>query len=371
MSIENMNHKSTNPKFSKLHAKFQDDIVITYSWSSSSHGICGHNFEAFELLHTLLQSNTNEGKVKILIPETDQVTNNVKEALQSKYQNYNNYKDYILNAKPEILTAKTVVLCDGQLPTKGTINAQKLVLILCSKDIKVTNISMFTGNLLEIWYDERLDYSVTSIVHTINQLRPDIKITIRSNYIKKINFSLYKTQTYVKQEFIHKYLVYVTGNCRDMYHADRKYQSDTLKEIKDIIFAQKEILKFGQHEILIVGWNPEYNIEEKIYFNSHHDQKIFEDRKRASKMASDLTEYFDGEVIIVPECDLPLDNIFNEFDTYIYTPTSKNWDCSSRLIPECKFFNKEVILTKTSKLLLNENLALKIRIEDYYPSILR
>ena len=364
MSIENMNHKSRNPKFSKIHIKSPDDIIITYSWSNASHGICGHNFEAYELTKTLKTKNINGGKITYLIPDNDDISNNIKDALKSKYQEYDS--SFIINGKPEVLTAKTVILCDGCLPTKGIINAQTLVLILCGNDPWwIKNIKTFTGDKLEIWFDQRLEYPITQIVCEIHKIRPELQIKIRSNYIKTLAFNLYKTPPLIKTNEL-RFMVYSTGNCRDIYKADYKYKSDSLKEIKDIINSYENVSK----TLLILGWNPEYTIEEKIYFNSHKDQKIFEDRKRSSQTACDLSEYFDLDVTIVPECDLPIDNIFNEFDIYIYTPTERNWDCSSRLIPECKFFGKEVILTETTKSMINENLGLKVRIKDFYPSLL-
>lgn len=39
----------------------------------------------------------------------------------------------------------------------------------------------------------------------------------------------------------------------------------------------------------------------------------------------------------------PVNNIFELFDTYIYTPVSVKFDCSPRFIAECKYFNKKVI----------------------------
>lgn len=41
--------------------------------------------------------------------------------------------------------------------------------------------------------------------------------------------------------------------------------------------------------------------------------------------------------------EMPVENIFNEFKTYVYTPVSTKFDCSPRFIVECKYFNKEVI----------------------------
>lgn len=49
-----------------------------------------------------------------------------------------------------------------------------------------------------------------------------------------------------------------------------------------------------------------------------------------------------GIEFVVP----PLDNIFEKFDTYIYTPVDRKWDCSPRFIAECRYFEKEVIYYK-------------------------
>lgn len=331
-----------------------------------SHGICGHNFEAFELTSRLLKGNT---PVKYLIPDTDQVAEHVKDALSTKYSNFNDIP--IINGKPSFLVGGLVILCDGALPTKGVIHAKTLIMILCGKDFWwAKNIKMFTGDTLEIWYDERLGYDTTGLVTTIRNYNPKLKIVLKGNYIKGINFELYKFKRSDHNPHKHNYLVYSTGNCRDIYLADSKYKSDTLKEIKDIINSTHTNILPQDKKLLILGWNPNYSIDEKMYFNKHKDQKIFNDRRLASIYADDTSAYFGIDVEVIPECDLPLDNIMEEFDTYIYTPTSKNWDCSSRLIPECKYFGKEVILSQTTKILLDNNLGLKIRIQDYYPELL-
>ena len=38
----------------------------------------------------------------------------------------------------------------------------------------------------------------------------------------------------------------------------------------------------------------------------------------------------------------PFKNMFNEFDTYIYTPVPRHFDCSPRLIAECALFDRRV-----------------------------
>jgi len=39
----------------------------------------------------------------------------------------------------------------------------------------------------------------------------------------------------------------------------------------------------------------------------------------------------------------PVDNIFEQFNTYVYTPIPRKWDCSPRFIAECKHYGKKVI----------------------------
>lgn len=376
-TIENINHKSNNPKYSKLHIKAEGSIIVTYSWSAVSHNICGHNFEAFEFATILLEKNLNAGNIWYLIPDEGKPADNVIEALKSKYSEdaYEDLKLKLITGKPEVLTCGTVILCDGQLPTKGIIHANKLVMILCNQEPKWHTIDNFTGNNLELWYDSRLGYKIPEMVELIKKHRPDMDIVLKDTYIKRLRADLYKPYQ-PKAPTVDspkRFLVYATGNCRDIYLADTKYQSDTLKEIKDILHEYQSVGHSPQShiELLMIGWNPNYSLQEKMYFSNNQEQKIFEDRKRAAIMASDLSEYFDVDVVIVPECDLPIDNILEEFDTYIYTPTEKNWDCSSRLIAECYHFGKGLVLTKTAESLVSSNLGLKYRIQDYFPALLR
>jgi hypothetical protein len=74
---------------------------------------------------------------------------------------------------------------------------------------------------------------------------------------------------------------------------------------------------------------------------------------RLQEIIDDL-QTFDEHIIITPDESYtnlrgnirivkpPLKNIFNEFDTYIYTPTPRHFDCSPRLIAECALFDKRV-----------------------------
>lgn len=45
----------------------------------------------------------------------------------------------------------------------------------------------------------------------------------------------------------------------------------------------------------------------------------------------------------VMQVEAPLDDFFNKFDTYIYTPVNRKFDCSPRLVTECFMQGKKVI----------------------------
>ena len=47
----------------------------------------------------------------------------------------------------------------------------------------------------------------------------------------------------------------------------------------------------------------------------------------------------DGFTFVIP----PVDNLFEQFDTFIYTPVPRKWDCSPRFIAECKYYGKHVV----------------------------
>jgi hypothetical protein len=39
----------------------------------------------------------------------------------------------------------------------------------------------------------------------------------------------------------------------------------------------------------------------------------------------------------------PIDDMFEQFTTYVYTPVERKWDCSPRFIAECKYYGKQVV----------------------------
>ena len=350
-------------------------VLITYSYNSSenqqikkmSHKICGHNFEAFELLEKYPNS-------LLLIPDDLKMATKIIQAFFIKYKKevVKRLLPRIVYGRPLFITSETVVVCDGQLPTNVIFRSGFVQFILCSKELYWTknssNILGFKpGDTPEIQlaFDGRLGYQVTRYIHEIITNNPqNITVRINENYRKELNFDLYNEPTPLEQMHLppvaHTYLLYVTGNCRDLNKADTKNQSDTLQEVIDLIKLDKTNLPgYTPIEIMVVGLNIT-NGNGPAHEN--RDTGNFADTLLAKFNANGLDVWLE----IYPENMLPIHNFFDKFQTYIYTPTEKNWDCSSRLIPECKQFNKRLLLTETVKKNIEGNPALKYRVMDYY-----
>jgi hypothetical protein len=70
-----------------------------------------------------------------------------------------------------------------------------------------------------------------------------------------------------------------------------------------------------------------------------------------------LREYENIDNVI--QMEAPIKDFFNSFDTYIYTPVQRKFDCSPRLVTECFLHNKKVIMN-----LDYDDLGLQTRYND-------
>ena len=62
--------------------------------------------------------------------------------------------------------------------------------------------------------------------------------------------------------------------------------------------------------------------------------------------------------------DLPVLNLFQKFDTYLYTPVQRRFDCSSRFLVECKYLDKKIEFHPEVLKYFNEDLGLYWRWYD-------
>lgn len=110
------------------------------------------------------------------------------------------------------------------------------------------------------------------------------------DYKKKINFDKYKDINKKSEKF----MLYATKNCRDI--SNNLYEELLQKYDADFICLTNKENK------------PKDKISTRLQF-----------------------------------VDLPVVNFFECFGTYIYTPVARHFDCSPRLIAECKYYGRDVI----------------------------
>ena len=110
------------------------------------------------------------------------------------------------------------------------------------------------------------------------------------NYVKKLPFKFYKKATSPNQNIGMMYVTYV---CR--------------KVKPEVIKAYHEKSGCSQTLLVVPYKLPEYD-----------------------------------NIPNITQVEAPLDNFFDKFDTYIYTPVNRKFDCSPRLVTECFMYNKKV-----------------------------
>lgn len=109
---------------------------------------------------------------------------------------------------------------------------------------------------------------------------------------------------------------------------------------KKILFDRLKEIDRSDNSILLYGTKNCRDIKKEEYFeiSGKYDRHILALTNEENKPDYKVP----GIEFVVP----PLNNIFEKFQTYIYTPVQRKWDCSPRFIAECKYYGKEVIYYK-------------------------
>lgn len=248
------------------------DLVLTYSWSTNNHGICGHTYEVIDYYY-ILKDHFN---VKILLAE-DINWETFKIALEDKYNftedEIQMYKDNtVFKNRPILIKGNNILFTDGGVTS---INFNQMLF---------KNIFLFSCG------DKKIKNNNKENVYVLQDNRVYDEVQLNGiNYKKKILFSKYKEVT----ESTDDILLYGTKNCRNI----------------ELSMYAKLLRKYSNDFIVLTSTE-----------NKHKDLN-----KR------------------LKFCELPLKDLFKKFNTYIYTPVPRKFDCSPRFIAECKFYNKEVI----------------------------
>lgn len=267
---------------SKILNLVKYDLVLSTSFENNF-GVSGHLYELIDYYHIL---KINE--INTVIVLTDGTTIDIfKKAILEKYNFTSAEVDNIFNNtiecfKPKLIRANNICIVDGS-PTFGgcSIIVENMFLLRCHcKDYS--------------YFKKQKSIKKTYLLQDYglyNERENDLPIE-PIDYVKKI---LWRKYSHPKKIKTNTALLYLTTNCREL----------------SLDAVNKTIKKYPYEKYLIVT----NNIEKY--------------------------KPIESTTIIVEKA--PVNNLFEKFDTYIYTPTKGKTDCSPRFIVECEVFNKKVI----------------------------
>lgn len=294
-----------------LHLDQSYDLYITMSWlPEGNHGISGHVYEIIEYYMILKAGGI---KVGILLCE-DIDWLSFKSCIVTKYDITSHElseikRDTVFSNRPTCVRGKNILFVDGQLSR----SIVRYGVILCFK-----NIICFRCSPHDTCHD--LPYKNVTLLQD-NRVYDDEDNNIAIDYVKKILFSRYHEVPSTTTDIG---MLYLTSNCRQL--------------------------------------RPEY-VRQCLRANScEHYMIVTNEPTRYSDCVADLDVDFP---------DMPVDDIFSKFDTYIYTPTVPKFnphcacfDCSPRFIAECKHYGKHVVYYDIDDAYLEKDTGLKIRRRD-------
>lgn len=275
------------------------DVILTFSPINE---ITGHIFECFD--YYLFLRNYYKTGILFLGSMNEE---KLKKVFNDKYiENFDDIKkDVVCISQDELNNKKmftfgkntVVILCDGNI-----------------HQLQLYGIHLMTKKLLGFLCAEKEESYVDkiSMYKHITYLK-DYRIYKSNNYfnsynyVKKLPFKYYKKSNRV---YDNTGMMYVTFACR-------KITSETILKYHKMSGCYKTLL--------VVPYK--------------------------------LSEYENIEGI--EQFEAPVEDFFNKFDTYIYTPVKRKFDCSPRLVTECFLHGKNVLLN-----LDYEDLGLQTRYND-------
>jgi hypothetical protein len=284
----------------------------------NDHGISGHIYEILDY-YLLLKDHF---KIGILLCE-DISWETFKDIIVNKY----NVTDIeveqikhctVFNSRPKNVRGNNILFVDGGL----------------KRSFQAVGVRLFFKNILSFRCSKEdthhdLPYKNITLLQD-NRVYDDGDNDIAINYKKKIKFDAYHE---VDSTSTNTALIYMTKNCR--------------------LLADGELIEVATT----------YDFDKYMVLTS--TPETYRDR-------------FTKHNLQFP--DMPVKNIFEQFDTYIYTPTSSVlrpdtgcFDCSPRFIAECAHYGKQVIYHNIDDAYLNIDTGLKYRrydIENDFNSII-
>lgn len=277
------------------------DVVLTFSPTSE---ITGHVFEVFDYYLFL----RDRFKVAMLFlgsmsPEK------LKTAFETKYiYKFDDIaKDFIWYSEENLKHGKNifcfdtetfVLLCDGNIQA---LESWKIVLLTK----KLYGFLCFQNEQLTRGVGSQLSKSITYLQDSRIYRQTSAFKTI--DYVKKLPFKHYRIAS---REFDNTGMIYMTFTCR----------------------------KISPYTVLDYHWKSGC--------------------KKTLLVVPEKLDQYDG-LEGIEQVEAPVENFFGKFDTYIYTPVARHFDCSPRLVTECFLQKKKVLIN-----LDYVDLGLQTRVKD-------
>ena len=160
-----------------------------------------------------------------------------------------------------------------------------------------------------------------------------------------------------------KNLLLVDGNFDGMANKVIVFDNVMCFPCSNLTFQKKDWVIALQDDRIYGKGNNTVNYVKKILFDRYKKVSESGDRyllyatkntkKITEKFYKELEQSFDGDFFVATNEDLelserfevgqvPVDDIWSKFHTYIYTPTLPKKDCSPRFIAECKYYGRDV-----------------------------
>lgn len=139
----------------------------------------------------------------------------------------------------------------------------------------------------------------------------------------------------------------IKGNRKEntyIFQDERIYEQcfNSTHYIKKLNFKKyKKIQDNGNNDYLIYGTKNCRNVEYEMYLEL---MDLHPEAQFICLTSKENRPQLPSKRFTFPE--MPVDNFFERFGTYIYTPVPRKLDCSPRLLAECKFYGKKVIFHK-------------------------
>lgn len=280
------------------------DIVLSMSWEPHRpHGICGHIYEMIEY-GMLLSEHMKTG---LLFGDTIQSKQQLIDIISNKYtytdeQINRLVENTIISDNPTYVIGTTILIVDGGLRRFQEAGIRLIFdNIICFKCSYIDTIHDRCYTNVTLLQDDRLYANIT----------PE-DCDMSTQYVKKIDFQRLRDVNDCDTDTC---MLYLTGNCREL----------ELDMVRDIT---------GR------------------------------DSRKYLIVTNDVNRYNILNTSNVTVKSTPVNNIFEHFNTYVYTPTLKRWDGSPRFPAECMYFNRRVEFCGVDDQYMSEDRGLYYRMQD-------